>query len=164
MQARQSAQKREKELALFIPYSNHVTESIIKTHEGDYVITLRLQGAAHESANIQDLNVWQEQINGFLRNISSPHIALWSHIVRRKFDRYPAGDFKVKFANELNEKYKASVMANNLFINELYLSIIYRPEANKISSFLSKIGAKMSISVENFPPVSVQKFPHGLAG
>lgn len=142
MQATQSAQKREKELALFIPYSNHVTESIIKTHEGDYVITLRLQGAAHESANIQDLNVWQEQINGLLRNISSPHIALWSHIVRRKFDRYPAGDFKVKFANELNEKYKASVMANNLFINELYLSIIYRPEANKISSFLSKIGAK----------------------
>lgn len=142
MQATQSAQKGEKERSLFIPYSNHITKSIIKTHEGDFVITIRLQGAAHESADIQDLNVWQEQINGLLRNISSPHIALWTHIVRRKFDRYPAGKFKVKFADELNEKYKESIMANNLFINELYLSIIYRPDADKVSSFLSKFGSK----------------------
>lgn len=142
MSTTQSALKREKELALFIPYSNHITKSIIKTREGDYVTTIRLQGAAHESADILDLNTWQEQINGFLRNISSPQVALWSHVVRRKFDHYPAGEFKVKFADELNEKYKASIMANNLFINELYISIIYRPDSDKISSFFSKLSVK----------------------
>jgi len=102
----QAALKKEQPLSIFIPYSNHVTENVIKTHEGDYVISLRLQGAPHESADINDLNAWQDQLNSFLRNIASPHISVWSHIVRRKFDRYPEGQFKNEFAKKLNEKYK----------------------------------------------------------
>ena len=37
----------------FIPYSSHVTQDIIKLESGDYLKILRLQGAAHESADIQ---------------------------------------------------------------------------------------------------------------
>ncbi len=140
----ESVLKGEKDVSMFIPYSNHITKSIVKTLEGDYVVTLRLEGAVYESVDTVDLNAWHEQINGFLRNMSSPNIALWSHIVRRKYDRYPAGEFKNKFARDLNEKYKKSMMAKNLFINELYLSIIYRPEPSKIVSFFSKKAKKDS--------------------
>jgi len=138
----QAALKKEQPLSIFIPYSNHVTENVIKTHEGDYVISLRLQGAPHESADINDLNAWQDQLNSFLRNIASPHISVWSHIVRRKFDRYPEGQFKNEFAKKLNEKYKQNMLSNELFVNELYLTLVYRPQPNKAISILSRFGMK----------------------
>ena len=39
----------ENEAAEFIPYQTHVDEHTIKTHSGDYLQTIRLQGVAHES-------------------------------------------------------------------------------------------------------------------
>jgi len=102
----QEALKKEQPESIFIPYSSHITENVIKTHTGDYVMTLRLQGAPHESADISDLNAWQDQLNGFLRNIASPTISVWTHTVRRKYDRYPKGEFKNEFARQglINQK------------------------------------------------------------
>ena len=135
----QSAIKQEEAVTLFIPYQSHVTEHIIKTHNNeDYVLTLKLQGAAHESADIEDLNAWKNQLNGFLRNIADPEIAVWTHTVRRKYDQYPQGHFNNDFAHNLNEKYKAYMLENELFVNELYLSIVYRPNPSKAESFLQK--------------------------
>jgi len=133
--------KTEQDIERFIPYTNHVTENIIKTENDDFIVTLRLEGAPHESADISDLNAWQEQLNGFMRNIASSNVALWTHVVRRKFDRYPEGEFKNEFARKLNEKYKKNMLANALFVNELYLTIVYRPEPNKALSLLSKISS-----------------------
>lgn len=138
----QSALKKEKELSEFIPYTSHITENIVKTENDDYILTLRLQGAAHESADISQLNSWHEQINGFLRNIASEHIAIWSHIVRRQYDRYPAGNFPNEFAHKLNEKYKEAMLSKKLFINELYVSLIYRQSPNKTASIISKFVPK----------------------
>lgn len=138
----QSALKKERELSEFIPYTSHVTENIIKTENDDYILTLRLQGAAHESADISQLNSWHEQLNGFLRNVASENIAIWSHIVRRQYDRYPAGNFSNEFAGKLNEKYKEAMLSKKLFINELYISLVYRQSPNKASSFVSKFVPK----------------------
>ena len=65
------ALRLEESTAAFIPYSSQVTRTVVKLANGDYVQTLRLQGAAHESADVLDLNVWHAQLNGFLRNIAS---------------------------------------------------------------------------------------------
>ncbi len=136
--------KNEESLSTFVPYSSHVTENIIKTQQGeDYVLTIRLQGAPHESADISDLNAWHNQLNNFLRNIASTHLSIWTHVVRRKYDRYPKGDFKNDFARQLNNKYKEHILANNLFINELYLTLVYRPAANKVESLTSKISSAL---------------------
>ena len=153
----QEALKKEQPESIFIPYSSHVTENVIKTNTGDYVMTLRLQGAPHESADISDLNAWQDKLNGFLRNIASPTISVWTHTVRRKYDRYPKGEFKNEFARKLDEKYKQSMLTNDLFINELYLSLIYRPEPNKALSIVSNIVAAIVSAKSKSRDVEKQK-------
>ena len=137
-----AALKNEVDASDFIPYSSHVTQDIIKLESGDYLKIIRLQGAAHESADIQDINIWHEQLNNFMRNIASPHVAVWSHVVRREYGEYPDGDFMPGFCREFNEKYKGSVSGRRMLVNELYLSIVYRPEPVKFNRFIELFGQK----------------------
>jgi type IV secretion system protein VirB4 len=125
-----------------IPYSSHVTDSIIKTHSGDYIAVIRLEGIAHESADNGDLNAWHNQLNGLLRNIASPNVALWSHIVRRQTDDYPAGGFSNKFCADFNNAYKQRMENKDLRSNALYLTLVLRPMPSKTMSFLSKLLVK----------------------
>ena len=123
-----SAIDKEVGVSAFLPYSGHVTRNIVKMMNGDMMFTIRLSGAAHQSADISDLNGWHSQLNGFIRNISSPHVALWSHIVRREINEYPEGEFPSEFINNLNKKYRSRIEETTLMINELYISIVFRPQ------------------------------------
>lgn len=124
----QQAFIREVGTAQFIPYSNHVTPNAVALVSGDLLHVIRIQGAAHESADIQDINIWHEQLNNLMRNIASPKVALWSHVIRREHAAYPGGEFEPGFCRDLNESYKARMAQSRMRINELYLSIIYRPQ------------------------------------
>ena len=128
--------------ASFIPYSSHVTKHTIKLDSGDYLQVLRLQGAAHESADVQDINLWHNQLNFYMRNIASPHIALWTHVVRREYGEYPGGEFAPGFACDFNEKYRAHVASGRMLVNELYISVLYRPQPVKAVSLFSRFTTK----------------------
>ena len=123
----------------FIPFASHVTDNIIKNHSGDYIAIIKLDGIAHESADNENLNAWHYQLNALLRNIASPNISLWSHIVRRKAGDYPAGEFANKFCSDFNDAYKQRMKNKDLRSNSLYLTIVLRPVPSKTISFLAKI-------------------------
>lgn len=125
--------KNEVEVREFVPYASHVTENVIKTTSGDFVFCVRILGAAHQSADPSQINGWHNQLNGFLRNLSSPNVAVWSNIIRREYNEYPGGEHPPGFVRELNEKYRAHMMADTLMINELYLSVVYRPQPLKVA-------------------------------
>ena len=133
---------REEGTATFVPYSNHVTRSAIRLVNGDYIQVIRLQGAAHESADVRDINSWHDQITGFIRNIASPHVALWSHIVRREYDEYPGGAFAPGFCRDFNARYKASVASGRMLVNELYISLVYRPQPVKAAKLLDRLAPR----------------------
>lgn len=132
----------EETTAAFIPYSSHVTQHAVKLANGDYIQTIRMQGAAHESADAQDINSWHYQLNGLMRNIASPNVALWTHVVRREYGEYPGGEFQPGFCRDFNEKYRQHMNAKRMLVNELYLTIVYRPEPNTFSRIFSAFGAK----------------------
>ena len=123
-----SAMEKEVGVSAFLPYSGHVTSNIVKMVNGDMMFTMQLGGAAHQSADISDWNGWHNQLNGFIRNISSPHVAIWSHVVRREISQYPEGEFNSDFVSDLNEKYRARIEQTTLMVNELYITILYRPQ------------------------------------
>jgi type IV secretion system protein VirB4 len=142
------ALKSEVEASSFIPYSSHVAENTIKLVNGDFLQVIKLQGAAHESADIDDINSWHSQLNGMMRNIASPNVALWSHVVRRTYNKYPDGVFPPGFCHDFNEKYRTHMSNDNMLVNELYISIIYRPEPMKINSWLNKFHVKSTEELE----------------
>lgn len=136
------ALKNEESTAAFIPYSSHVTKNVVKLTNGDYIATIRMQGAAHESADVQDINSWHDQLNGFMRNIASPNTAVWSHVVRREYGEYPGGEYQPGFCREFNEKYRKHMASDRMLVNELYLTVVYRPQPVKAVKLLDIFSSK----------------------
>ncbi len=139
-----AAVRNEEPTSSFIPYSSHVTRTAVKLANGDYVQSIRMQGAAHESADVQDINIWHDQLNSFMRNIASPNMAIWTHVVRREYGEFPDGAFAPGFCQDFNEKYRQHMAGDRMLVNELYLTIVYRPQPVKAARLLDKFVSKDS--------------------
>lgn len=150
--------KAEEACSAFLPYSNHVTKTIVKLKNGDYLATLRMQGAAHESADAQDINMWHGQLNNTMKNMASPRVALWSHIVRREYNPFPGGDFKPGFARDLNERYRSSMSTATAYVNQLYLSIVFRPQPMKAGRWLDAFSKKAGQEQQERQQAEVEEF------
>ena len=146
---RQSALNRENFGAANIPYTSHVEEHVVKTKAGDYVQAFRLAGASFQSADDEDINNWHARLNVLLRNIASDQVALWTHIVRRRENVYPKGECPVGFSREVDEHYRARVTGETLMVNELYLAVVYRPQAGAVQSAAFKLLTKRNPAHES---------------
>src|SRR5699024_11075911 len=102
---------------------------------GDYIVIFRLAGAAHESADDETVDEWHESLNTLLRNMQSPELSIWSHTVRRKGGKYPTGKFELGFAHQLNKKYEKLVGKQDLMVNELYVTFVYRKYSGAMKLF-----------------------------
>ncbi len=134
-----AALAREAQAAERIPYTTHVTGSIVRTRQGDYVFAIQLQGAAFETADDVQINQWHERLNLLLRNIAAPNVALWSHIVRRRDTRYPAGVFPPGFARHLDARYRARLARETVLANALYVSVVWRGQTDVVSGWLQRM-------------------------
>jgi len=93
----------------------------------------------HRACHAEVLNNWHERLNVLWRNISSPNVALWAHIVRRR-ERTPlAAESAGDFAARLAAKYRAKLATETLMVNELYLSVVYRPVTGAAPGILAKV-------------------------
>jgi type IV secretion system protein VirB4 len=127
-----------------IPYTAQVAEHVVRTKGGDYVQVFRLAGTSFESADDGELNNWHERLAIALRNIASPNVALWTHIIRRRERSYPHGVFEPGFASELNAHYKARISGERLMVNELYLATVYRSTTGVVTNWTSKVLSRTS--------------------
>ncbi|MEJ8815244.1 VirB4 family type IV secretion/conjugal transfer ATPase [Variovorax ureilyticus] len=126
--------RREVSAAAMIPLVAHVDEHVARTRAGDYVQTLRMAGASFESADDEDINSWHERLNVLLRNIASPNLAIWAHVVRRRETGYPVGRTVPGFAEEVDRRYRQKIAGERLMVNELYLSMVFRPQPTRIGN------------------------------
>ena len=135
---RSSALLREPTASRHIPYGAHVSATVLKTYAGDYVQAYRLVGVSFESEDDETLNNWHERLNVTWRNIASPNVALWSHILRRR-ERATSGNLAGEgFADRLARRYQQRLAGETLMVNELYLSVVYRPVAGAVSGLASR--------------------------
>jgi type IV secretion system protein VirB4 len=139
---RRTAMGREKSTADMLPYTVQVDEGTVRTRDGDLLRTFKLDGLAHECADDADINQWHEGLNILLRNIASAKVALYTHIVRRERTEFPSGAYDNTFARVLNEKYLECVKRERLLVNELYLTVVYRPAAEKAAQLLALLKPK----------------------
>ncbi|EBC1886523.1 VirB4 family type IV secretion/conjugal transfer ATPase [Salmonella enterica] len=128
----------ETPVSQFIPYSHHVTDTIIATKNAEYLSVWKIDGRSHQSASVDDVFQWTRELNNTLRGLASANVSLWSHIVRRRVYEYPDSTFDNVFCRELDEKYRLSFTGYNLMVNDLYLTVVFRPIADKVLSFFAK--------------------------
>ncbi len=114
-----------------IPYAAQLTPTVVHCVGGEYVQVLRLRGLAFESADDESINTWHARLNVLWRNIASPQVALWMHVIRQPGAKYPPGEFPSGFARDLNARYRERLSGDSLYVNDLYLSLVYRPTVTR---------------------------------
>jgi type IV secretion system protein VirB4 len=139
---RTAALRRERTAAEHIPYTAHVAPAVVKTVFGDYLQAFQLGGASFECVDDEQLNTWHERLNVLWRNLASPHIALWTHLVRGPQPPSPVQAAGNGFADRLHARYCERLAGQALMMNELYLAVLYRPAAGLTAGMVSRVLAR----------------------
>lgn len=136
---RRAAVRRERAAAEHIPYTAHVAPEVVKTRAGDYLQVVRLAGASFESADDEQLNAWHERLNVLWRNLAGPGLAIWTHLLRRPQPASMRPTSGGGFADALTAGYCARLADEALMVNELYLTLCYRPAAGLAAGALARL-------------------------
>ncbi|HEY1491918.1 MAG TPA: hypothetical protein VGF35_04775, partial [Steroidobacteraceae bacterium] len=143
MSARRAAlARRERSAAEHVPYSAHVSPTVIRTAAGDYLQGLRLGGASFESADDEQLNTWHERLNVLWRNLATPNLALWTHLIRRPVRPQLAVAHGAGFAAQLSARYGQRLARESMMINELFVALVHRPAAGAAASLVTRALAR----------------------
>jgi type IV secretion system protein VirB4 len=139
---RAAAMRREMPASRRIPYTAHVAPEVIVTTQAGYLQTFRLSGASFESADDETLNNWHERLNVTWRNIASSNVALWTHLIRRRDTPHVPPAAGSGFADRLAQRYQERLSGETLMVNELYLTLLYRPVTGAAPTLLSRFMSK----------------------
>ena len=139
---RAGALQRESTAGRHIPYSAHVSEYVVRTDCGDYVQVFRLDGVSFETVDDSSLNTLSERLNILWRNIASPNVALWVHIVRRTEHLAAVEVGSADFAARLDARYRGRLASESLMVNELYLAVLYRPVTTVATGVVAQMLAR----------------------
>ncbi|WP_354518757.1 VirB4 family type IV secretion/conjugal transfer ATPase [Lysobacter enzymogenes] len=116
----------------FIPLSTHVAPTVIKTTGGDFLLVWRLGGLPFVGREEWELEHRHNTFNRLLQTLRAPdftNVAFWVHDVRRRGRISTDSKFQQVFNQDLSDGYYASLSAQKLMQNELYVTMLYRPVA-----------------------------------
>lgn len=117
-------------IAEFVPFSTHVAAQVVKTTGGDYLLTWRLGGLPFVGREEWELEHRHNTFNRMLQTLRAPdyvNVAFWAHDVRRRGRIDGQAKFSQRFNQELSDTYFASLTGQKVMVNELYLTLVYRP-------------------------------------
>ena len=149
LNSRQRSILRESHVGDHLPYTRHVTESVIGLRSGQMLAVIELEGASFETADTTDLNDLHNKLNLMWRNVNDERLAIWTHTIRVRDRFYPEGEFRSDFARRLDAKYKAKITDETLFRNRLFLSLVFAPTRDdKVASIAARLRAARRSGLE----------------
>lgn len=138
---------REKSAATHLPYAAQIDDHTILTRDGLMMQTIALRGLLFETADTSELNYRKVLRDAMLQTIGSSRFALYHHIIRRRVDTALEADFPDAFSQTLDARWRERLQAKQLYVNELYLTLVRRPlqgrigVADRLRSWLGKSGS-----------------------
>lgn len=121
-----------------LPYSQHLTDTIISTVSGEYLTVFRVPGRTHQSAHDQTLRNWTLDLNHTVKQIGDEHVKFWTHLHHHEIENYTPGHFDTTFARELARKYYAMFDKTPLMTNDWYLTVVYNPVGDLTQKVLAR--------------------------
>ena len=126
----------ENPLARFVPFSSLVSAHDVITRGGDYLRVWRLDGVPFEAADEHLIAERHESLCSLLRNLAGGQWAVWTHRVHRVVSDALQDPPQAGFAQDLSRAYQARLAQRRMMSNELYLTLVYRPKASRVSRAL----------------------------
>jgi type IV secretion system protein VirB4 len=126
----------ENPLARFVPFSSLVSPHDVITRGGDYLRVWRLDGVPFECADEHLVAERHEALCSLLRNLAGGQWAVWTHRVHRTVTDALRDPSEPGFARDLSRAYHAKLGERRMMSNELYLTLVYRPNVSRVSRAL----------------------------
>ncbi|HHS1179159.1 TPA: VirB4 family type IV secretion/conjugal transfer ATPase [Neisseria meningitidis] len=135
--------RNEKALSEHIPYMS-VEHNCVSTANAELIRTYHVSGRFFETADNETLNTRNNQMNNFLRSITSAQVAIYIHRVRADDSIKIDADFGSTFGNDFARKYNKLLNSRQLKRTDLFISVVYRMYPNR-AAFLAVKAAKRKI-------------------
>ncbi|MEQ9115844.1 MAG: VirB4 family type IV secretion/conjugal transfer ATPase [Rickettsiales bacterium] len=135
--------KQEYSEGNFIPFKCHWDKNTIMTHKDELVQVIKVSGYSFQTADDEDLDIKKGLRNTLFKGLSSGGILLYFHTIRRRHNIYEDGGlFKGSsnslpktFSEYVDREWKKRQENHEAFINELYISVIKRPDKGGAAIF-----------------------------
>ena len=134
---------REVGMSSFIPYVHHWDRETIVTSDNSLMQVIKLDGFSFETADDEDVDMKKMVRNSLLKSMTESTFAMWFHTIRRRKSGYPGGEQPEGFARYLDELWHRKHESHDTYVNELYITIIRRNEAEK-SAILDNLFARLN--------------------
>ena len=128
--------RTENTLGAFVPFSSVTSAHDVVTRGGDYLRIWRLDGVNFESADEQRIEERHEALCSLLRNLAGGQWAVWTHRLHRYVADHLQHPEAPGFARDLSQAYQGKLAERRMMSNELYLTLVYRPNAARIGRAL----------------------------
>jgi type IV secretion system protein VirB4 len=128
------AAERETPAGKHLPYARHVDDHTIETRDGLLMQVIHLRGLLFETADTDEINYRKRLRDAMLQSIGSSRFAIYHHIVRRKVDVEMAADYPDAFSKQLDTAWRARLAGKQLYVNELFLTIVRRPLQGRVGT------------------------------
>ncbi|QNQ10626.1 VirB4 family type IV secretion/conjugal transfer ATPase [Sphingomonas alpina] len=126
------AAAREKPAGHHLPYARHVDDHTIATRDGMLMQVIHLRGLLFETADTEEINYRKTLRDAMLQAIGSSRFALNHHVVRRRVETDLSAEFPDPFSEQLDAAWRARLSAKQLYVNELFLTLIRRPLQGRV--------------------------------
>ncbi len=133
---------RELASSSFIPYLYHYDKETILLDNMSMMQIIRMDGFSFETADDIEVDMRKMVRNSLLKSLGDGNYSIWFHIVRRRQSAYPDGSQPKGFARYIDDRWRGKHDSKDLYINELYLSIIRQEDqegAAKIENYWNRI-------------------------
>jgi type IV secretion system protein VirB4 len=165
-------------IAVGVPYRLHVGHTVLSLHGGAYLTAWRIGGRAFECLTDAELASAHERLNVFLRNVATPELSLWTHVVRDRAAALTAAARGSGFGSRVAARYRTRLSHEALMHNALYLSAVYKPagltryaprrrkadpsdELAGVLAFMANLSKTIEASLAAYEPVALGVYERG---
>lgn len=134
--AKADISRKEFPAAEFIPYLHHYDNETIITKTGEFLQFIKVYGFSFETADDEDVDMKKMIRNSLFKSMADGSYALWFHTIRRRKSVFPGGEMTNGFARMVNEKWRMKHKMKEAYSNELFISIIRKPDTEGAAAFL----------------------------
>lgn len=140
--------RREQAAGGHLPYARHVDDYTLETRDGLLLQVIRLRGLLFETADTGELNYRKGLRDAMLHAIGTSRFALYHHVVRRRVEPALDVDYPDAFSQTLGDRWAERLATKQLFVNDLYLTLVRRPLqgrlglADQVRGWFTRAGAE----------------------
>lgn len=139
---------REAPAGAHLPYARHLDAHTLETRDGLLIQTIKLGGLLFETADSEELNYRSELRDAMLRAIGNSRFAIYHHLVRRRADAAMMARFPDQFSERLDERWRERLSHRQLYVNELFLTLVRRPTQGRMG-FADKLKGLFASATDN---------------